>query len=127
MHCQWKLLILQIVIENGAESNSNIDFVPYEDFLQNQKSLQALADACDRYHISNKVGTAKACVVLIDFDMITPDKTQSVIDKNKLRRERTKVDSIEFDGRQDATLAVDKINEKYFASIKRTLCSSCLQ
>ena len=70
-------------------------------------------------------------MVLVDFGMITPDKAQSVIEKNKLRREKAKlrneskknkklffekVESIGFDGRQDATLAVDKINEKHFTS-----------
>ena len=63
--------------------------------------------------------------------MIFPDKTQSVIDKNKLIRERDKlrneikeneklffkkVDDIGFDGQQDATLAVNKINEKHITS-----------
>ena len=35
-------------MKNCAESNSNIDFVPFEDLLQNQKSLQALAETYDR-------------------------------------------------------------------------------
>ena len=48
-------------MENCAESNSNIDFVPSKDLLQNQRSLQALAEACDRYHINDRAGAAIAC------------------------------------------------------------------
>ena len=93
--------------------------------------MQALAEACDKYHIgrSNRVGAAIASAVLFGFGMIILDKTQSVIDKNTLTKERAKlrnetkknkklffekVDGIEFDGQQDATLAADKINEKHF-------------
>ena len=86
--------------------------------------MQALAEACDR------ASAAIASAVVVDFSMITSDKTQNVIDKDKLRRERAKsrnetkkmgyffekVDGTGFDGGQDATLAVDKINEKHFTS-----------
>ena len=53
--------------------------------------MQALAEAYDRYHISDRAGAAIVPVILVDFDMITPDKTQSAIDKNKLRSERAKL------------------------------------
>ena len=118
-------------MESCAESNSDIDFVPSEDLLQNRKSLRALAEASDRYHINGGAGAAIAAAVLVEFDMIAPDKTQSVIDKIYLRKERAKlrnetkknkkrffekVDGIGFNGRQDATLAVDKVNKKHFTS-----------
>ena len=95
------------------------------------KKFGALAETCDRYHISDRASAAIASVVLVDFNMITPDRTQSVIDKNKLRRKRAKlrnetkknkkvffekVNGIGFDGRQDATLAIYKINKKHFTS-----------
>ena len=77
--------------ESCADSNRDIDFVPSEELSQNRKSLGAIAEACDRYHISDKAGAAFTSAVLIDFVMIMPNKTQSVIDKNKLRRERAKL------------------------------------
>ena len=91
--------------------------------------MRSLAEACDRYHISDRAGAAIASAVLVDFGMIIPGETQSVIDENKLRRERAKfknetkkneklffekIDGIGFDGRLDVTLAVDKINENHF-------------
>ncbi|KAL7631030.1 UNVERIFIED_CONTAM: hypothetical protein RMT77_018684 [Armadillidium vulgare] len=98
---------------------------------QNRRELRTLAEACDRYQISDSAGAAIASSVLVDFGLITRDKMQNVIDKNKLRRERNKlrkerqkeeenwfgnITGIGFDGRRDATLQISELNGKYYTS-----------
>ncbi|KAB7504140.1 hypothetical protein Anas_12113 [Armadillidium nasatum] len=98
---------------------------------QNRRELRTLAEACDRYQISDRAGAAIASSVLVDFGLITRDKMQNVIDKNKLRRERNKlrkerqkeeknwfgnITGIGFDGRRDATLQISELNGKYYTS-----------
>ena len=98
---------------------------------QNRMSLPTLAMTCERFHVSDRVGAAIASAVLVDYGIITADRRQNVIDKNKLRaeigklRKKTKeeeklqfkqVNGIGFDGRKDATLTVKEINHKYYKS-----------
>ena len=49
-----------------------------------------LAEMCDRYQISDRAGAAIASATLVDLGVITQDKMQHFIDKNKLRREKAK-------------------------------------
>ncbi|KAB7501077.1 hypothetical protein Anas_11653 [Armadillidium nasatum] len=44
---------------------------------QNRRELQTLAEACDRYQISDRSGAAIASSVLVDFGFITRDKMQN--------------------------------------------------
>ncbi|KAB7499691.1 hypothetical protein Anas_12324 [Armadillidium nasatum] len=46
---------------------------------QNRRELRTLAEACDRYQISERARAAIASSVLVDFDLITRDKIQNVI------------------------------------------------
>ncbi|KAB7502796.1 hypothetical protein Anas_10015 [Armadillidium nasatum] len=44
---------------------------------QNRRELRTLAEACDRYQISDRAGAAIASSVLVDFGLITRDKMQN--------------------------------------------------
>ena len=58
---------------------------------QNRMALSTLAMACERFHVRDRIGATIASAVLIDYGLITSDQRQNVIDKNKLRAERTKL------------------------------------
>lgn len=81
------------------------------------RDLPALARACDRYGVSDRSAAAIASAVLEDVGIITENNALSVIDKNKVRRQRRKARTrlqmsetqielrgLFFDGRKDQTL-----------------------
>ena len=57
---------------------------------QNRMPLSTLTMACERFHVSDKIGAAIASAVLVDYGLITSDQRRNVIDKNKLKAEITK-------------------------------------
>lgn len=84
-------------------------------------NFSALSKTCDRFGISDRAGAAIASVVL------QATESAPVIDKNKLRRERTKtrqsimskdkvqsIPALYFDGRKDRTLTMIKQGAKYY-------------
>jgi len=85
-----------------------------------------LARTCDRYAVSDRAAAAIASAVLEDVGLITNEDKTSVIDRNKLRRERLKkrrklqheqtldvLRGLYFDGRKDKTLEQFKQGTKY--------------
>lgn len=81
------------------------------------RDLPELARACDRYGVSDRSAAAIASAVLEDVGIITENNSLSVIDKNKVRRQRWKARTelqmsetqielrgLFFDGRKDQTL-----------------------
>jgi hypothetical protein len=87
--------------------------------LRLKRDLPALARACDRVGVSDRAAAAIASAVLEDFGMISPEDSQNVVDKNKIRRARQRkrrilqevavsndeqLRSLYFDGRKDHTI-----------------------
>ena len=60
----------------------------------NSKNLDNLAVICDRYKVSDRAGAAIANAVLQNYDVITSEDNDLVIDKNKLRRARDSIRKI---------------------------------
>lgn len=90
-------------------------------------NLPSLALACDRTGVSDRAAAIIASSVLKDVGIISSEDTSGVIDRSKLRRERTKVRSalqdsdcnkivrgIYFDGRKDKTLVSIQKDGKYY-------------
>ena len=83
---------------------------------------------CDRYGISDRAAAAVASSVLEDIGIISKTDTSKVIDRYKIRREKSsarkklqehQLDSSEpyglyFDGRKDNTLVIERIESKQF-------------
>ena len=98
--------------------------------LQNRKKWDNLAMVCDRAKISDRNAALIATAALHDIGILVSNPS-NVIDKNKMRRERSRVRNnlqklanqsqsegneciaLFFDGRKDATLASIKKGEKY--------------
>ncbi|KAL4720314.1 hypothetical protein ACJJTC_013568 [Scirpophaga incertulas] len=90
-------------------------------------SLLSLALACDRTGVSDRAAAMIASSVLKDVGIVSSNDTGSVIDRSKLRRERTKVRTalqnedcdkiicgIYFDGRKDKTLVSIQQEGKFY-------------
>lgn len=93
---------------------------------RNTLSLPTVGKICDRYGISSRSAAAIASAVLTDIGFVASDDLSLVVDKNKIRRARSKarvetskdvsniiVKSIYFDGRKDKTLVNQKIGDRY--------------
>lgn len=90
-------------------------------------NLPSLALACDRTGVSDRSAAIIASSVLKDIGIISLNDASGVIDRSKLRRERTKVREalqdadrakilrgMYFDGRKDKTLATIQKEDKFF-------------
>ena len=53
--------------------------------------LPALAAACDRTGVSDRAAAVLVSAVLQNMKMVSPNERSKVIDRSKIRRERTKV------------------------------------
>ena len=87
-----------------------------------------MSEICDRFNVSDRAGAAIATAALQDAGIITEDDTSLVIDRSKLRRQRTRRRKgasnqhkqyaasigLYFDGRKDSTIAMTKIGYKYY-------------
>ncbi|GBL87449.1 hypothetical protein AVEN_118383-1 [Araneus ventricosus] len=51
--------------------------------------LPATATVYDRYNVSNRAAAAITSAILKDFDIISEVDTSHVVDKNKVRRDRS--------------------------------------
>ena len=87
---------------------------------QMRKDLKLFAKTCDRYQIPERAASALSSALLRDLKIVTPEKTQMLIDKSKVRRERFKqrralqssdcalasksMQGLYFDSRKDKTL-----------------------
>ena len=96
-------------------------------------SLSTVARECDRSGVSDSSAAKIASAVLNDIGMITENETSNIIDRSKIRRERSKnrislqqigktetktPQTIYFDGRKDKTMKMEKCDTKYY---KRTI------
>ena len=79
---------------------------------------------CDRYGISDRAAAALANAIMTDLEIIDEKRTKNVIDKSKIRRERTRVRNqsvmeknkdisggikcIGFDGKRDRKTKIQK-------------------
>ena len=110
------------VLESEATTNSK----------QMRTKLSTLARECDRYNISDRAAASLATAVLQDLNLVTEEKRENIIDKNKVRRHREKyrkfllteskienLTSIYFDGRKDWTLNTEKKKNKYYSTKKQ--------
>ncbi|GBP40331.1 hypothetical protein EVAR_86477_1 [Eumeta japonica] len=101
-----------------------------------KKSLPFLALACDRTVVSERTTAIITSSLSKGVGIISSNDTSGVIDRSKLRLERTKVRSalqnadrdkmirgIYFDGRKDKTLvSIQKEGKFYKKSYRRPLC-----
>ena len=87
---------------------------------QMRKGLKLFAQTCDRFQIPDRAASALSSASLCDFEIATPEKTQLLIDKSKVRGERSKrrrvlqssncalasqsMQGLYFDSRKDKTL-----------------------
>ncbi|ESN96201.1 hypothetical protein HELRODRAFT_163242 [Helobdella robusta] len=93
--------------------------------------LPNLAQACDRTGISDRSASLLVNAVLQDLQIITKTNSSQIVDRSKIRRERTKrrahlqnksfneftaVRGLYFDGRKDKTIQQDKKGTKYYRS-----------
>lgn len=124
--------------DNEAETSSD-----GEDYQQSNVSnkgrkrklpliaLEKLSEICDRYGVSYRAGAAIASATISDTKKKSSNSPPTIIDHNKLRRERLKrrsillknrkVETIEalfFDGRKDQTLYCVKDKNKLYRRIR---------
>ncbi|XP_060808125.1 uncharacterized protein LOC132903564 [Amyelois transitella] len=124
-----------LTIESASSSNNSVASSPYQSPKQTaapptkkkRLNLPSLALACDRTGVSDRAAAIIASSVLKDVGIITSKDPSAVIDRSKLRRERTKVRSalydadrnksirgIYFDGRKDKTLVNIQKEGKFY-------------
>ena len=72
---------------SDSESSCSFDSVNRQ---QNRTLYKNLAMACDRFSVSNRAAAAIASATLKDHGHITNEDNSLIIDRSKLRRERTK-------------------------------------
>lgn len=86
-----------------------------------------MAKMCDRFGVCDRAGAAVATAVLEDFGVVSPTESTEVIDRYKLRRERTlvrdgslrvqpcdQIKTLYFDGRKDKTLKLEKKGSRWY-------------
>ena len=82
--------------KSEMSSIASVDTINYEPssksarLRQNRESYRNLAQCCDRFNISDRVGAALATSVLMDHGLVNSTDHTSAIARNKLRREREK-------------------------------------
>ena len=121
-------------VSSSEDSDSEIS--EYESTNQMRLPLPNLVKEADRFGISDRATAALATALLVDFGIITNEDRSSIIDKNKIRRERKKmreklrirskknetmngITSVYFDGRKDETLIRKKENGKWYTHISK--------
>jgi len=93
--------------------------------MKKAKSLPCFAEACDRVGVSDRGAALLSSSLLEDIGLVAAENEESVIDRNKVRRERNsmrskqmKIDlpikAIYFDGKRDNTMTVLKKNGKSY-------------
>ena len=76
------------ISSSPVSSLSDTEFSISGNQNRNFTELVNLAEACDRYNVSNTAGAAIATATLIDYGVISTDETSLVIDRSKLWRQR---------------------------------------
>ena len=80
------------------------------------KGPKLFAQTCDRLQIPDRAAAALSSALLRDFEIVTPEKTQLLINKSKVRRERSKQRRA-FQS-SDCALASQSMQGLYFDSRK---------
>jgi len=136
---QDKSRLVAVSSKNDIDSESNTEDESENDECKPSSSskkhkwqmrvqLGATALNSDRFGVSDRATAIIASSVLQDFGIITDTDTSSVIDKSKIRREKSLVRrslikqftppkeswGIFFDGRKDETFSVENLNDKRF-------------
>lgn len=94
---------------------------------QMRVKLPSLASICDRTGVSDRAAASIASAVLQDVGVISPSDKDMVIDRMKVRRERTRnrdqvisrqsqrlISALYFDGRKDSTIIQQKCGRKHY-------------
>ena len=80
--------------ESEMSSIATVDTINFEPLsksarlCQNRESYRNLAQCCDQFNISDRVGAALATSFLMDHGLVNDSNHTLAIDRNKLRRER---------------------------------------
>jgi hypothetical protein len=112
---------------------SKYAFQRYTDEVNTIKQMRmrmpSLAVACDRTGVSDRSAAMIASAVLQDVGIINEEDTNLVVDRSKVRRERTKmrtelqksdtepVIGLYFDGRKDQTITQEKKGDKFYRRV----------
>ena len=83
---------------------------------QMRKGLKLFVQTCDRFQLLNRAASALSSALLRDFENVTPKKMQLLIDKSKVRRERSKQRRVLQSS--DCALASQSMQGLYFDSRK---------
>lgn len=115
--------------EEPDGSDDNYIPIPGKQPWQMRIQLKNTALASDRFNVSDRATAAIASSVLHDFGLATKEDDSLIIDKNKVRREKSSfrsnlqdmiknepnvIQGLYFDGRKDNTLKIDEVNNKCF-------------
>lgn len=115
--------------EEPNGSDDNYIPIPGKQPWQMRIQLKNTALASDRFGVSDRATAAIASSVLHDFGLATKEDDSLIIDKNKVRREKSSfrsnlqdmiknepnvIQGLYFDGRKDNTLKIDEVNNKCF-------------
>ena len=120
----YSLLLLSLISVKSSEYN-----VPATSKRRQKRPLpviSVLAEACDRFVVSNRAAAFLASSMLQGAGVITENDALLIIDKNKIYRARKKrrmnsaalnktalhLQSLYFDGRKDQTITQKLINER---------------
>ena len=114
---------------NYSDSSQNVRAKRRRLNRQCRKDLPTVASMSYRYDASDRATAAIASAALYDYGVISKESLDNVVDKNKVRREKTKINSssneiksrqienLYFDGRKDNTLTILEINGSKFKKI----------
>lgn len=135
--CKWKHRICErtdfsaaVIVESGSQNT--------EDVTPVVTKFPAVARTLDRFGVSDRAGAAIVSAALQDVGIISPSNISNVVDRNKIRRERTKARTtlssqsvlavsdqfgLYFDGRKDRTLSLEDnrrkvITEEHLSLVK---------
>ena len=82
------------------------------------KGLKLFAQTCDRFQIPEKTVSALSSALLRDLEIVTPEKTQMLIDKSKIRIRRERFKQRRALQSSDCALASKSMQGLYFDSRK---------
>ncbi|GBM90611.1 hypothetical protein AVEN_239218-1 [Araneus ventricosus] len=124
---------MELLELSSVSSSSYIDTDVITLEYQSQKRLDfpTLARECDRYGISGREAASIASAVLQNIEIIHEGETSYVVDRNKIRRQRKKLQNafvksakstvswslltgLYFDGRKDNSKVLIKKDTKYY-------------
>lgn len=118
---------LPVKFRKSPSERNSID----QEQLQQRASFPNVVLMADRYNISDRAASAITTGALIDAGLISRENTCRIVDRSKMRRERSKVrdeamqnfpssiNNIYFDGRKDMTLCQEKLEGHFHRTMKQ--------